>query len=50
MRRHTKESSYLALRVAQRPAVMEEGVQHQRVRVEGYHQIGKRQTHHKHIT
>lgn len=42
--------SYHALRVSQCPTVMEEGVQNQGVGVEGYHEVGECQTHHKDIT
>lgn len=29
---------------------MEEGIEDQRVGIEGYHQVGEGQAHHKHVT
>lgn len=42
--------SYHALCVSQCPSIMEESIENQGVGVEGYHEVSKCQTHHKHIT
>ncbi len=42
--------SYHALSVSQCPSIMEESIENQWVGVEGYHEVSKCQTHHKHIT
>lgn len=42
--------AHLALGLTQGPAVMEDGVQHQRVGVEGNHQVGEGQAHNKDVS
>lgn len=41
---------YHALCVSKSPTVMEESVEYQGIRIEGYHKVSKCQTHNKHIT
>lgn len=42
--------SHHALRVPQCPSIVKEGIEDQWVGIEGYHQVSKGQTHHKHVT